>query len=205
VLGVPTLFCGLAGVVFADNPQRPLDAWRAANRGVLGVSTPADLFDDEYAGFQVGEVGESEYARHLRVRLGWTGSDGELVEIWNQSTGPVVLEVLDALSTLRDRGWQLVAATNTDPWHQRARLEQFGWAMSLFDRVVSSTAVRARKPDPRFFAEMLRGVPRHGPQLFVDTSPQVVSGARRAGIDGHVFAGAAALRTACTSLALATS
>jgi len=192
-------------VVFADTPQRPLDAWRAANRGVLAVSTPAELFDDEYVGFQVGRVGESEYARHLRVRLGWTGSDQELVEIWNQSTGPVVLEVLDALSTLRDRGWQLIAATNTDPWHEQARGEQFGWVLSLFDRVVSSTTVRARKPDPRFFAEMLRGVPRHGPQLFVDNRPQNVSAARRAGIDGHVFAGAAALRAACTSLVLATS
>jgi FMN phosphatase YigB (HAD superfamily) len=205
VLRVPTLFCELGGVVFADTPQRPFDAWRAANRGVLGVSSPADLFDDEYADFQVGALGESEYARHLRVRLGWTESDQDLVEIWNQGVGPVMLEVLDALSTLRDRGWQLVAATNTDPWHERARLEQFGWVMSLFDRVVSSTAVRARKPDPRFFAEMLRGVPRHGPQLFVDTQSQNVSAARRAGIDGHVFAGAAALRAACTSLALATS
>jgi FMN phosphatase YigB (HAD superfamily) len=202
---VPTLFCDLSGVVFADSPQRPLDAWRAANGGALGVSTPADLLDDEYAGFQVGDVGESEYARHLRVRLGWTGSDQELVEIWNSGTGPVVLDVLDALSTLRDRGWQLVAAANTDPWRERARVDQFGWVMSLFDRVVCSTVVHARKPDPRFFAEMLRGVPRHGPQLFVDHDPQNVSAARRAGIDGHVFAGAAALRAACTSLALATS
>lgn len=199
---MPTLFCDLGGVVFAETAQRSLDGWRTANGGELAVATPGELRDAEYRAFQVGDLGESEYARHLRVRLGWAGTDDELVQIWNLGQGPVVLEVLDALSTLRDRGWQLVAATNTDPWQLRARQEQFGWVMSLFDRVVASTQVRSRKPDPRFFAEMLRSVPRHVPQLFVDDAPQNVSAARRAGLDGHVFAGAPGLLAACRSLVL---
>jgi HAD superfamily hydrolase (TIGR01509 family) len=199
---VPTLFCDLGGVVFADSPEAPLEKWREANGDELGVVRADDLVDEALRGFESGRVGEAEYALHLRARLGWQGSDDDLIAIWNSSQGAVVLEVLDALSALRERGWALVAATNTDPWRLRARQEQFGWVLSMFDRVVTSVEVGARKPDPRFFAEMLRGVPRHGPQIYVDDDPQVVSAARRAGLDAHVFAGATGLRAACQSLNL---
>jgi HAD superfamily hydrolase (TIGR01509 family) len=192
-------------VVFAEVPERPVTEWRMANGGQLRVNAAAELVDDEYRGFETGRVPEAQYTRHLRSRLGWTGSDEDLIRIWNSSQGSAVLKVLDTLEGLRDRGWQLVAATNTNPWHERARREEFGWVLALFDRVVTSTQVGARKPDPRFFAELLRGVPRHGPQIYVDDDPQVVSAARRAGIDGHVFGDAQGLLAACRSLVMAAS
>jgi FMN phosphatase YigB (HAD superfamily) len=197
-----TLICDLDGVLFSDAPQRRVDAWRDANAGALGVATADELLDDELRGFRTGALGETEYALHLRARLGWTGSDEQLVELWGAGQA-VVLEVIDVLSGLRERGWRLIGAEDTDPWTQRAREQQFGWATSLFDRVVRSTDVRAHRPDPRFFAELLRGLPPHGPRLYVDDDPRNVAAARRAGLDGHLYSGAQALSSACRSLSLA--
>jgi FMN phosphatase YigB (HAD superfamily) len=202
---VPTLICDLGGVLFSDTPQRSIDAWREANGGQLAVSTAAELDDDELRGFQIGLVGESEYGRHLRSRLGWTGSDEDLVELWKLSAGALVLDVLDMLSGLRESGWVLVAAADSDPWREQAWQSQFGWALSLFDQVITSTAVRARRPDPRFFAELIRATPRGGPRLYVDDDPRNISAARRAGLDGHLFVDARGLKAACRSLSLATT
>jgi putative hydrolase of the HAD superfamily len=197
---MPTLICDLGGVLFTEtDPQRRIDAWRSANGGALGVETGADLRDDLLRGFETGAVGETEYALHLRARLGWTGSDDQLREGWDAAQAPVDLGVLETLSRLRERGWHLVGATDDTPWDERCRAGQFGWALTLFDTVVSSTQVGARRPDPRFFAE-LRSVSGTGPRLYVDDDAHNVSAARRAGLDGHLFTSAASLESACRHL-----
>ena len=202
---MPTLICDLGGVLFTEtDPQRRLDAWRSANGGRLGLETGAELDDDVLAGFRTGAVGDADYALHLRERLGWTGSDEQLAAGWAAGLGPVALDVLEVVSRLRERGWRLVGAVDTDPWEERARAEQFGWVLSLFDRVVTSTEVRARRPDPRFFAE-LRSASRQGPRLYVDDAQHNVAAARRAGLDAHLFTDAAALEGACRRLVVAVS
>ena len=195
-----TLICDLGGVLFTEtDPQRRIDAWRSANGGVLGVETAADLRDDALRGFEAGAVGETEYALHLRARLGWVGSDEQLLEGWYAGQGPVALDVLEMLSRLRERGWQLIAATDDNPWDERCRADRFGWALTIFETVVSSAQVGTRRPDPRFFAE-LRTVSGSGPRLYVDDDAHNVAAARRAGLDAHLFTTAAAMDSACRHL-----
>ena len=201
---VPTLICALDGVLFSEAPQRRVDAWRAANGGVLGLTAADDLADDALRAFRSGLLDEAGYAGHLRRRLSWTGTDEDLVQLWTTGSA-VVLEVIDVLSGLRERGWLLIAADDADPWTRRNREGQFGWTSSLFDRVVRADKVGAARPDPRFFADLLRGLPRHGPRLYVDGDARNVSAARRAGLDGHLFSGAAGLRSACRSVLLAST
>jgi FMN phosphatase YigB (HAD superfamily) len=199
---VPTLICALDGVLFSDAGRRRLDAWRAANGGVLGVADVADLADDALQRFRAGTLSEADYTAHLRRRLRWTGSDEELVGLWN--TGPaVVLEVIEVLSELRRRGWQIIAADDADPWTRRHRDATFGWSMALFDRTVRSGDVGATLPDPRFFAELVRGLSPQGPRLYVDDDARNVSAARRAGLDGHLFSSPAELAAASRSVLFA--
>jgi len=146
-----------------------------------------------------GLLDEAGYAAHLRGRLDWKGSDEELATLWGTGSA-VSLEVLDVLSGLRERGWYLVGADDADPWTRRAREVRLGWAGSLFDRVVRTEDVGACRPDPRFFAELLRGLPPQGPRLYVDDDSRNVSAARRAGLDGHLFSGAPMLAAACRSV-----
>ena len=201
---MPTLICDLDGVLFGDPSQRRVDAWREANGGVLGVTTAADLDDDEQRAFRAGRLTAPEYAAHLRRRLGWTGSDDDLVRLWSAGAA-VALEVVDVLSGLRERGWRLIGADDTDPWTRRGREGQLGWTASLFERIVRGSEVGARLPDPRFFAEILRGLPPHGTRLYVDDDARNVSAARSAGLDGHLFNGAVGLKAACRAVLVASS
>lgn len=202
---MPTLICDLGGVLFAEvDPQRRIDAWASVAGGALGLTSGADLRDDVLSAFESGRIGESEYLGHLRARLGWTGSDEDLVGGWTAALGALNLGVLESLSVLKGKNWQLIGAVDASPWDQRAVAEQFGWALSLFDRVVTSTQVRARRPDPRFFAE-LRSAAGAGPRLYVDDDPHNVSGARRAGFDAHLFTTEDALQAACRQLVVAVS
>ncbi len=197
---MPTLVCDLGNVLIGVSFERPLQRWRAANGGQLAISDPAFLQDDAYRAFETGELGESEYARHLRVQLGWRGDDQRLVGIWSDVFGAIDVDVLQVLADLRGEGWKLVAAMNTNPWHEPIWRRRFAEPLSVFDRVVTSTEIRVRKPDPRFYAEAIRGFGQEGFALFVDDRPENVSGARRAGLDGHLFRDAVGLRAACESL-----
>lgn len=201
---VPVLLCSLPNVVFDVSFARPVVRWREANGGVLGIAGPVELADRELRAFEVGALGEAEYARHLRARLGWQGDDGELVDIFGDVFGAVDLDVVQLLDELRGEGWRLVAVANTNPWHERIWRERHGETLRLFDRVLTSTELGLRMPDPRFLGAALRDLPLESYRLVVDDHPEAVSAARSAGLDAHLFRGAAGLSSACLALAAAT-
>jgi putative hydrolase of the HAD superfamily len=195
--------CDLGSVLFEVSFERALQRFRAENGGELGLSDTVDLRDDAFRAFETGQMGESEYARHLRVRLGWHGSDPDLVDIFGDVYGSLDVGVLEVLVELRERGWYLVGVDNSNPWHESRWREQYAEQLAVFHQVVSSISTGVRKPDPRFFSQALRDVPPgHGARLFVDDRPENVAAARRAGLDGHLFRGASGLRAACMSLAI---
>jgi FMN phosphatase YigB (HAD superfamily) len=198
---VPVLLCDLANVVFDVSFAGPILRWREANGGFLGVHEPRDLADSALRAFEVGQVGEPEYACHLRAQLLWQGGDPELVEIFGDAFGPVDLDVLQVLDDLRREGWRLVGVMNTNPWHERVWRERYGEALRVFDGVVTSTGLGLRIPDPRFYGAALRQVPPEGYRLVVGDRPKIVSAARAAGLDAHLFRGAAGMAAACQSLA----
>jgi FMN phosphatase YigB (HAD superfamily) len=197
---MPLLLCDVGNVLIDVATDRVLSAWRDANDGVLAISTDRELRDEAYRAFQTGDLGESEYARHLRVLLGWRGSDADLVEIYRDVYGAVDLDVLQVLGELRLEGWHLVAVVNTDPWRHEVLRGHLGEAASVFARWVASIEVRARKTEQRFLTEAVRGRPAHGLRLFIDDRPENVAAARSAGLDAAVFRDAEGLREACTSL-----
>lgn len=198
---MPVLVCSLANVAFEVSFARPIVRWREANGGVLGVQEPGDLADRDLRAFEVGALGESEYVRHLRTLLRWQGSDPELVEIFDDAFGPVDLDVVQLLDDLRHEGWRLVGVMNTNPWHERAWHERHGETLRLFDRILTSTRLGLRIPDPRFYGKALRQVPPESYRLVVDDRPESVSAARAVGLDAHLFRGAAGMSSACQALA----
>jgi FMN phosphatase YigB (HAD superfamily) len=197
---MPTLICDLGGVLLAEaDPQRRIDAWSSMAGAAVGVACGAQLLDDASRAFETGHLSEDEYLAHLHDRLGWAGSREDLLRGWAEGLGAVNLDVLEVLSGLRQKGWQLIGAADMCSWDQRTVGEQYGWSASLFDRIVTSTGVGARRPDPRFFAE-LRGAAGAGSRLYVDDEAHNVAGARRAGLDAHLFTSVASLQSACRQL-----
>jgi len=129
------------------------------------------------------------------------GLDGVLLRGSRGADGPTVdLQVVEVLTELRDRGWELVAADDAEAGGGPG--DQPG-VLSLFERVVHAGDIGAARPDPRFFAELLRWLAGHGLRLYVDADARNVSAARRAGLDAHLFTSAADLLSACRSAQLA--
>lgn len=184
-------------MVFDLSPQHALARWREANGGQLGVSEPRGLQDEALRQFETGQLGESEYARHLRALLHWGGGDHELVQVFDDMFGPVDLDVVQLLGELRQDGWQLIGVMNTNPWHEPVWRSLYGPMLEVFDRIHTSTSLRLRLPDHRFLAEALRGTSGEGLRLFVDHRPEHVTAARSAGMDAHLFRTAARLASAC--------
>lgn len=197
---MPVLLCDLGNVLLGVSFEPVLRACKELNGAPLALEDARELEDDAYRAFEAGVLGESEYARHLRARLGWQGGDDELVNAWGSALGAVDLDVLQLLGELRAEGWTVIGATNVTPWLESELWRRYADPLSVFHRVVTSMAVHVRKPDPRFFTEALRGVGQPGLRLFIDDRPENVSGARRAGLDAHLFRDAEGMRSACLSL-----
>lgn len=206
---VPLLICSLVDVVFDVSFARSIARWREANGGLLGVHEPRDLDDRALRGFEVGELGESEYARHLRAQLLWRGDDAQLVSIFGDVFGPIHLDVVQFLGELRQQGWHLVGVITTNPWHEQIWRDVYEDVLHVFDQVFTSTALGLRPPDHRFYVEVLRrfcagarpGTASSGLRLFVDARPENISAARSAGLDAHLFRGVPGLSSACQVLA----
>jgi FMN phosphatase YigB (HAD superfamily) len=200
---MPTLVCDLASVVSDVSFERVYRRLEAANGGRVALADPQQLNDDMFRAFEAGQLGESEYARHVGARLAWHGSDADLVDIFADLYGSVDVAVMELLVALRGRGWYLVGL---DHHHGPATWGgQYAEQLTVFDRVVATSTGRPgpelRPTDPRFFAQVLRDVPgSHGPRLFVADHPAAVAAARRAGLDAHLFRGAAGLRSVCLEL-----
>ncbi len=198
---MPTLLCDLASVVSDVDFERVYRRLQAANGGWVALADPQQLADDTFRAFEAGQLGESEYARHLRARLAWRGSDADLVGIFADLYGSVDVAVMELLLDLRTRGWFLVGL---DHHHGPASWGgQYAHQLTLFDQVVASGrgGPELSHTDPRFFAQVLRDVPgTHGARLFVADRPEAVAAARRAGLDAYLFRGAAGLRSVCLDL-----
>jgi hypothetical protein len=209
---VPVLLCDLASVVTTVGVEEVYRRLVAANGGQVGLSGPQELRDDALDAFEAGRLGEFEYARQLRARLAWEAGDQALVEIVADLYASVDVGVMELLLELRAHGWFLVgldhrAAAAQPVWGQR-----YADQLQVFDVVLPGAQPVGAVPapqgahhgtDPRFFARVLRSVPAgHGPRLFVAERPEIVAAARRAGLDGHLYRGAAGLRSACLAMSV---
>lgn len=224
---MPALICDLASVVAEPRLERVFDRLRRANGGALALDQPDHLRDDAFTAFESGRLGESEYARHVRAQLAWHGSDADLVAIFAELYGSVDVAVMELLVDLRTQGWHLVGLDGR-PATSPAWGGQYAEQLTVFDQVITVAPSRPARPggngsapapeelhavpvqngalesaDPRLLARLLREVPAtHGPRLFVADRPERVAAARRSGLDGHLYRGAAGLRAACLTLAV---
>lgn len=115
---------------------------------------------------------------HAEVQSGWMGYVG----------GPVDARKLDYIDRLRQRGFQVMLLSNTNPYIQRwAQSDAFTpWGRSLdtyMDRLFLSFEMGVMKPDPRIFHMMLDAaalVPSE--TLFIDDGQANVDAARSIGI-----------------------
>lgn len=113
---------------------------------------------------------------------------------WDETVAGALEGTVAVLDDLRDRPVGLYALSNFSGELFRRVRHRFAF-LDWFDGLVISGDEGVVKPDERIYRLLLaRYGLRPTTALFVDDRPENIAGARRVGIDGHVFRDAATLR-----------
>lgn len=139
-----------------------------------------------------GRITDAEWRLGIAGRLSSVcgASAPSVVAEWSSPAGTVDADVLTTLRLARRAGWRIGLLTNAT-----SRLETDLARLGLedeFDAVINSADLGVAKPDVAVFERACAqfGV-LPGQCLFVDDSVLNVEGALEAGLDAHVFRGAA--------------
>jgi len=168
---------------------RPMRQYRAlAERSGLEWRQVATLLEESgvITEFELGEMRSTAFTRKVRHLVGGNGlSHNDVVEAWRSVIGSPVTEMIDAVRPLaRER--RLLLASNTNPihWHYiRGLLAEAG---IVAPRILSYEVGHA-KPDPEFFAAVLRADERAGRiSVFVDDRLENITAAAAQGLPGWV-------------------
>ncbi len=134
-----------------------------------------------------GRIPAPQFLRLLRGHLDLTASDDAIVTAWCDIFQPNE-ELVAQLPRVRPLVHRLVLASNTNDLHFQWIARQFAAPLALFDELVLSYRVGARKPEEAFFRRCVdaAGVPA-GRCVFVDDKPEFVEAARQAGMAGVLY------------------
>jgi glucose-1-phosphatase len=189
------VICDLGGVVIRIDPNRIRDRW-AARSSLARAEVHSAFPDDAYVAFERDALTEQEYLAHVRQQLELDASDQELAEDFNQLYLGVDTGTLRTLEGLRNRGWRVIALTNTNRIHEPVWSRRFAAELEVFERIHCSHDLRARKPEPEAFRAVLEHHRLRPDQtLFVDDLADNVEAARRLGMHGIMFEDAGQLAT----------
>ncbi len=189
------LLLDLGGVVIPIDPGRCHRCWAAVSP--LGPDEVAARVypDGRNEALERGDITAAAYLAFLREQLETEAGDEQLRDCFNRVFVGLDRDVLGLARTYAEAGWCLLALTNANVMHERAWSQRWAAELAVFERIHTSFELRARKPERDAFEQVLtaEGL-APGRVVFADDTPANVTAARRLGIHGIVFEGAADLR-----------
>lgn len=143
--------------------------------------------------YEEGRITSLEFFSELKERFSLELEFDEFKEIWN----PIFTKddkVIEIISGLKSLGYTLYLLSNTNELHF-SYIEETYKISSLFDRLILSFEVGAKKPKRKIFDSIFEGnsfLPKE--TFYVDDVPFYVEMALSYGMKGHVFTGAENLK-----------
>jgi putative hydrolase of the HAD superfamily len=185
---IKTIAFDLGGVIItldSDEPVRRFEEIGLTDAGqLLNPYAQTAFFGD----LERGRITDEEFLWELSERVGHEVTWQQCQHAWLGYVVEVPVERLHFVSALREQGYRVVLASNTNIFMQTwARSKEFsadGQPIdSYFDRMYCSYEMRAMKPDDSFFRHILsreRVLPAD--LLFVDDSARNCAAASELGI-----------------------
>jgi HAD superfamily hydrolase (TIGR01509 family) len=199
---IRALMFDLGGVVIEVDFGRVLRAWAAVAGCDPAVLGQRFSFDEAYQQHERGELDACGYFASLRSSLGLRLSDQEFAAGWNDLFVGIA-GGMPALLTAASRRYPLYAFTNSNPTHQREWSTRFASELSAFRSAFVASELGLRKPDPAAFAAAAaRAGFRAAEILFIDDTPENITGARAAGMHAVLVRSCRDVRTALNELGI---
>ncbi len=182
----------LGGVIEQISPSNVASAFKR-----LGMDNPERFFSLEGQSqlcedFELGKVSSSDFVSSIQKKLP-SATHQQIIDAWNSNLLGVAAETTQVLQTLRMRGHQLFALSNTNALHfekikmQFLALQGFPFCY-LFDQVFVSYEIGLRKPTRAFFTYVLEALflgASPGEAIFIDDIAVNTASARALGLQVH--------------------
>ncbi len=144
--------------------------------------------------FEFGSISRQEFARRLAALYGASFGQAELEERFCSIFPGPVEGMQELLREFQSQG-PVYALSNTNEVHLEWLGREHPELMGAFTRVFASHEIGARKPYPGIYRGVARELGVHPSGLvFFDDLEANVQGARRAGLEAHIFSETGATR-----------
>lgn len=154
-------------------------------RGLLSSS----LFYD----FEFGNVGRKEFFERCSQLYGVKAEEAEFFRNFNAIFAGPIPEMPELLEELLAEG-PVYCLSNTNEAHAEAFMREFPFLGNM-TKLFLSHEMRKRKPYPGIYRDIARELDIDPRSLcFFDDLEANVLGARKAGLEAHIFSGAASVR-----------
>lgn len=165
--------------------------------GYLGINDPQELkrltSDPIFHDYNAGIISAQEFHREVCRCFSLEMDFAEFCHVWCDFFYPHE-DMFTLISGLKEQ-YALGLLSDTDPLHWGHICKSYPVIPQVFKTPSLSYEIGALKPDPRNFADAVGKLDLKPEEcVFIDDLPGNIEGARRAGLEGIVFTGAADLR-----------
>lgn len=170
-----------------------------------GLSTAAihKILADEKVqeSYELGEMDSAEFYKTFQQRSHLTFSMHHFLDAVSDIFIPNT-DLFPLVEQMKTKGFRLILLSNTSECHFNRVYAHYP-ILHLFDDHVLSFEVRALKPSPLIFQKALsKALCEPKNCFYTDDIPEFVNGAKKAGLDGELFTGVSALKSALASRGL---
>lgn len=152
-----------------------------------------------YYDFEFGNIQTEEFVRRMGKIYGVEFTDEEFRAHFNDIFPGFVPGMPELLAELAERG-PVYCLSNTNPIHYEHFTVAFAKELTPFRKIFASHHLRARKPFPGIYREVAREIGAAPDEIvFFDDLEANVEGARKAGLEAHLFRDADQVRSLCLS------
>jgi glucose-1-phosphatase len=187
-MDIKTLIFDFGNVVgFFDHrlTTRRLVRYSTLPADTLHANLFASELEDDY---EAGRLTTAEFVQEIRRVCLLDCADEVIATAWADIFAPNP-DICDLIPRLKPH-YRLLLGSNTNELHSLHFLKQFESTLSLFDAIVLSYAVGARKPQAAFFQHCVKAAGGDPSQcVFIDDLEANVAGARACGLHGIVYKG----------------
>ena len=185
--GIKNIIFDLGGVIYAINYKTTIKAFESLGINdfeyIYAKASQSDLFDN----LEIGKITKTEFFEGINKFLPNTLSPTKITEAWNAMLIGFMPDALKKLEEL-SQTHRIFLLSNTNIFHieeiqNREGMTSFDEFCELFEKVYLSHDIGLRKPHTQVFAHIVdeQGLDT-SETLFIDDSPQHVSGALKAGL-----------------------